>query len=69
MWTDWVLAGVIALALISIPLGIYANRRAAARLRAGVPSSPAKILEMRFAAGEISAEEYRYERYLLEKGE
>ena len=58
----------LILALISIPLGIYANRRAAADLRARLPASPLQVLEKRLAAGEISAEEYRYERYLLEKG-
>ena len=69
MWSDWIIGIPIVLALISIPLGIYGNRRAGAQLRAKLPASPLQILDKRLAAGEISTEEYRYERYLLEKDE
>ena len=59
----------IALAAISIPLGLYARSRAIRQLRANLPASPIQILEKRLADGEISPEQYRYERYLLEKPE
>ena len=58
----------IVLALVTIPLSFYVRRRIAAQIRAGLPASPLQVLERRLASGEISAEEYQYERYLLEKG-
>jgi uncharacterized membrane protein len=69
MWINWVIVIVIALCVLSIPLEVYVIRRAAKQLPARQPGSPLQTLERRFAAGEISAEEFQYERYLLEKGE
>ncbi len=60
---------VIATGVLSIVMAVVAGRRARAQLRAQPPASPLLTLDKRLAAGEISAEEYRYERYLLEKGE
>jgi len=65
--SDLLLAIPIVLGLVAIVLGIYVRRRAFADLRANLPGSPLQILEKRLASGEISAEEYQYERYLLEK--
>ncbi len=59
----------ILLGLLSIPLSLWLRRRTIAQLRANLPASPLLILEKRLAAGEISAEEFQYERYLLEKQE
>ncbi len=67
MNSDLLLAIPIVLGLVAIVLGIYVRRRAFADLRANLPASPLQILEKRLASGEISAEEYQYERYLLEK--
>ena len=69
MSNDLILGVPIVLALISIFLGLYVRRRIARQLRPYLPESPLQILERRMANGEISAEEYQYERYLLEKKE
>jgi uncharacterized membrane protein len=59
---------VIALALLSTPLEVYIIVKARKRLPAAMPGSPLRTLERRLANGEISPEEFQYERYLLEKG-
>ena len=63
------LAVVIATGVLSILMALVAGRKARAQLRAHLPASPLQILDRRLASGEISVEEYRYERYVLEKGE
>ncbi len=65
-----VLLGSIGLSLLVIlPLALYVRGRAIAELRANLPESPQQILDKRFASGQISAQEYEYERYLLKKDE
>ena len=65
-----VLLGSIGFSLLVVlPLALFVRRRAIAQLRADLPQSPQQILEQRLASGQISAEEYQYERYLLKKDE
>ena len=68
VWRDWIIWIVIALALLSTPLEVYIILKARKRLPAATPGSPLQTLERRLAAGEISAEEFQYERFLLQKG-
>lgn len=56
----------LVMAGVSIPLGLYVRSRAIKELRSNLPASPLQVLDRRLAAGEISAEEYQYEKYLLE---
>jgi hypothetical protein len=65
---DWILGGVIGLLVLSIPLEVYVIVHVRKKLPAAMPGSPVQTLERRLAAGEISPEEFQYERYLLEKG-
>jgi len=59
---------VIALAVLSTPLEVYIMVKARKRLPTAMPGSPLQTLERRLANGEISPEEFQYERYLIEKG-
>ncbi|HET7420971.1 MAG TPA: SHOCT domain-containing protein [Candidatus Dormibacteraeota bacterium] len=68
MWPDWILWVVIGLVFLCIPLEVYIIVKARKRLPAAQLGSPLQILDKRLADGEISAEEYQYERFLLEKG-
>ena len=68
MWRDWWLWLIIGLVVMTIPLEIYIIVKTRKRLPAALPGSPLQILERRLAAGEISPEEFQYERQLLEKG-
>jgi uncharacterized membrane protein len=68
VWRDWIVWTVIALAVLSTPLEVYIIVRARKRLPAATSGSPIQTLERRLAAGEISPEEFQYERFLLEKG-
>ena len=60
-WWPWI---VISIAVLTTPLEIYI----VLRMRRQPTPSALQTLERRLAAGEISAEEFQYERYLLEKG-
>ena len=60
----WVVIGVV---LLSTPLEVYIIVKARKRLPAALPGSPLQTLERRLAAGEISPEEFQYERQLLEE--
>lgn len=62
------LLAVIGVLTLSIPLEVYVIVHARRKLPAALPGSPLQTLERRLAAGEISPEEFQYERYLLEKG-
>jgi len=68
VWGDWIIWIVIALAVLSTPLEVYIIVRARRRLPAAMQGSPLQTLERRLANGEISPEEFQYERFLLEKG-
>ena len=68
VWRDWIIWIVIGLALLSIPFEVYILIKARKRLPTSLPGSPLQTLERRLANGEISPEEFQYERYLLEKG-
>jgi len=68
MWRDWLIWAVIGITVLAIPLEVCVIVRTRKRLPAGLPGSPLQTLEKRLADGEISAEEFQYERYLLEKG-
>lgn len=48
-------------------LSLYLRRRVIVDLRKSLPASPLQILDRRLASGEISDEQYQYERYLLEQ--
>ena len=67
MWRDWWLWLVIALVAFTTPLEVYVLVRNRKRLPVAMQGSPLQTLEKRLADGEISAEEFQYERYLLEK--
>jgi uncharacterized membrane protein len=69
VWRDWMLWLVAGILLLTTPLEVYVIVRTRKRLPSAVAGSPLQTLEKRLAAGEISAEEFQYERYLLEKGE
>ena len=66
---DWAIWVVIGLAALSIPFEVYFLSRAVRKLPTAQQGSPLQTLERRLANGEISAEEFQYERYLLEKRE
>jgi hypothetical protein len=69
VWRDWMLWLVAGILLLTTPLEVYVIVRTSRRLPTAVTGSPLQTLEKRLAGGEISAEEFQYERYLLEKGE
>jgi uncharacterized membrane protein len=63
---------LIALAIIlaAVLMAIYASisgRRLTRLLKAFQPDTPLDALARRLASGEISPEQYQYERYLLEQ--
>ena len=67
MWRDWLIWVVIATVLLSTPLEVYIIVKARRRLPTAQPGSPLQTLENRLAAGQISPEEFQYERQLLEE--
>jgi uncharacterized membrane protein len=63
---------MIALAIIvtGVLIAIYtsfSSDRLIRVLKPYQPETPLQVLDRRLASGEISAEEYQYERYLLEE--
>lgn len=68
VWSNWILLAVIGIVVLSIPLEVYILVKARRRLPTAMLGSPLQTLDKRLAAGEISPEEYQYERFLLEKG-
>jgi|GEM_PF-4264007 len=66
---DAILIGSIGLGAVVVALGLWLRFRILRQVRARLPGSPMETLDQRFASGEISAEEYQYERYLLQKRE
>ena len=69
MFSDWWLWAVIGLTLLLIPFEVFVILKMRKRLPVAMPGSPLQTLERRLADGEISAEEFQYERFLLDKGE
>jgi uncharacterized membrane protein len=69
VWRDWVLWAVIGLTVLLIPFEVFVILRMRKKLPVSMPGSPLQTLERRLANGEISAEEFQYERYLLQKDE
>ena len=69
MWRDWLLWIAIGMTALLIPFEVYVITRMRKKLPVALPGSPLQTLERRLAAGEISAEEFQYERFLLEKGQ
>ena len=67
MWRDWLIWVVIATVVLSTPLEVYIIVKARRRLPTAQPGSPLQTLENRLAAGQISTEEFQYERQLLEE--
>ena len=67
MGPDWWLWFVIAVVILTTPLEVFLIVRYRRRLPVALQGSPLQTLEKRLADGEISAEEFQYERYLLEK--
>lgn len=68
MSSDWLVVAVVVILLLTIPLEVYVLVKARKKLPAALPGSPLQTLERRLAAGEISPEEFQYERQLLEDG-
>ncbi len=62
-----VLGIFMAAGVVGIILSLIVRKMAIGQIRASLPASPLQVLEKRLASGEISAEEFQYERYLLEK--
>jgi len=69
VFSDWWLWAVIGLTLLLIPFEVFVILKMRKRLPVAMPGSPLQTLERRLADGEISAEEFQYERFLLDKGE
>ena len=67
MSSHWLIVATVVIVLLSIPLEVYVIVKARRRLPAELPGSPLQTLERRLAAGEISPEEFQYERQLLEE--
>ena len=67
VWRDWVIWVVVGLAVLTTPLEIYIVLRARNRIPGALAASALQTLERRMAAGEISPEEFQYERQLLEE--
>jgi uncharacterized membrane protein len=65
--TYLVLGVFMAAGVVAIIVSLIVRKLAISQIRAGLPASPLQILERRLASGDISDEQYQYERYLLEQ--
>ena len=61
-----VIGGFVAAGVVGIVLGLLVRNSAAAQIRRQLPDSPLQVLDKRLASGEISDEQYQYERFLLQ---
>jgi uncharacterized membrane protein len=68
VFPDWILLIVMGIVVLTIPLDVYIIVKVSKRLPTAMAGSPLQTLDKRLASGEISPEEYQYERFLLEKG-